>query len=157
MENALLDALVVCVGLVYYAILFMVFLLRAHGLTRLEWKLSPVFSALLVPFGSLWLLNMFLGNDSGRLIAGLPILVYLAYDLWYRAITRRKPYHHPARWPRGLVVYALLLFAGSVGLNWYGFLVSQLYGDMLVLGFFIMMGSFSYYQYRHNRTRQAKA
>lgn len=156
MESPLLDALVVTVGLAYYVILFVVFVLRAHALSRLEWRMSPAFSALLVPFGALWLANVVLGKDSGRLLAGLPILVYLAYDLWYRAITQRKPYHHPTRWPPGLVVYVILLFAGSIGLNWYGYLVSELYGSVLVIGFFVMMASFGYYRYRYNRGRKAR-
>jgi len=86
----------------------------------------------------------------------LPIIAYLVYDLWHRAITRKKPYHHPDRWPVGLVVYVLLLFIGSIGLNWYGFLVSDLYGRMLVIAFFIMMSSFGYYQHRYNKGKKAK-
>lgn len=113
MDAALIDNLVVFFTLVYYAFLFVVYLLRAHELSKLEWKLSPVFSVQLVPFASLWVLNLLIGNDSGRLLAGLPIIIYLAYDLWYRAITRKKPYHHPDRWPPGLVVYLLLLLIGQ--------------------------------------------
>ena len=156
MDAALIDNLVVFFTLVYYAFLFVVYLLRAHELSKLEWKLSPVFSAQLVPFASLWVLNLLIGNDSGRLLAGLPIIIYLAYDLWYRAITRKKPYHHPDRWPPGLVVYLLLLLIGSIGLNWYGYLMSRFYGSMLVVAFFIMMTSFGYYQYRYNKRKKAE-
>jgi hypothetical protein len=74
---------------------------------------------------SLWVLNLYFGNDSGRLLAGLPIIIFLAYDLWYRLLTRKKPYHHPKRWPLGLIVYLALLFMGSIGLNWYGYLISR--------------------------------
>jgi hypothetical protein len=35
----------------------------------------------------------------------------------------------------GLIVYLLLLFMGSIGLNWYGYLISKLYGQMLVIAF----------------------
>jgi hypothetical protein len=101
-------------------------------------------------------LNLLIGNDSGRPLAGLPIIIYLAYDLWYRAITRKKPYHHPDRWPPGLVVYFLLLLIGSIGLNWYGYLMSRFYGSMLVVAFFIMMTSFGYYQYRYNKRKKAE-
>jgi hypothetical protein len=153
-DTVLIDNLVVFFGLLYYAILFVVYLLRAHEVTKLEWKMSPVFSGLLIPFASLWVLNLLIRSDSGRLITGLPIVIYLVYDLWYRAITRQKPYHHPDRWPVGLVVYVLLLFIGSIGLNWYGFLVSDLYGRMLVIAFFIMMSSFGYYQYRYNKGKK---
>jgi nicotinamide riboside transporter PnuC len=56
----------------------------------------------------------------------------------------------------GLVVYVLLPFVGSIGLNWYAFLMSDSYGSVLVVAFFIMMSSFGYYQYRHNERKKAK-
>jgi hypothetical protein len=153
MEALLIDNLVVFFALIFYAFLFTVYLLRARELSKLEWKLSPVFSALLVPFVSLWVLNLIIGNNSGRLLSGLPIIAYLAYDLWYRLITRKKPYHHPERWPPSLIIYLLLLFMGCIGLNWYGYLLSQIYGNMLVVAFFVMMSSYGYYQYSYNKKR----
>jgi len=156
MDGVLIDDLVVFFALVYYAVLIIVYLLRAHELTEMEWKMGPVFSALLIPFALLWVVNLIIDNDSGRLITGLPIIVYLVYDLWYRAITRKKPYHHPDRWPVDLVVYVLLLLIGSIGLNWYGFLVSRFDGNMLIVAFFVMMGSFGYYQYRYNKKKKAR-
>ena len=116
--------------------------------------MSPMFSALLIPFASLWMMNFLFSNNSGRLITGLPIIIYLVYDLWYRAITKKKPYHHPDRWPVGLIVYLVLLFVGSIGLNWYGYLVSDFDGDILVVAFFVMMSSFGYYQYRYNKRKK---
>ena len=153
MDAVLLDNFMVFFPFVFYIFLFIVYILRARELSRLEWKLSPVFSVQLVPFASLWVLNLFLGNDSGRLLAGLPIIIYLAYDLWYRLLTKKKPYHHPKRWPPGLIVYLTLLFIGSIGLNWYGYLISRLYGLMLVIAFFIMMSSYGYYQYMYNKNK----
>lgn len=156
MDGACIDLLVVFFGFVYYALLVVVYILRAHGRSSTEIELGLVFSLQLVPFIALWILNLFLHNDSGRLIAGLPIIVYLLYDLWYRQITRKKPPHHPKRWPAGLVVYLILLMIGSIGLNWYGFLVSQFYGRMLILAFFVMMAAFGYYQYRYNKSKRAE-
>lgn len=122
----------------------------------MELKMGPVFSALLLPFASLWVVNLLISNDSGRLITGLPMIIYLVYDLWYRVITQKKPHHHPDRWPVDLIVYVLLLFIGSIGLNWYGFLVSQFDGNMLVGAFFVMMSSFGYYQYRYNKRKKVR-
>jgi hypothetical protein len=155
MDAGLLDNLVVFFALVFYAFLFVVYVLRACELLRWEWKLRIAFSVQLVPFTSLWVVNLLIGNDSGRLLAGLPIIIYLVYDLWYRLITRKKPYHHPDRWPVDLVVYLLLLFIGSIGLNWYGYLMSRFYGIMLVIAFFIMMSSYGYYQYTYNKRKKA--
>ena len=154
-DAVLVDSIFVFFSLVFYAFLFIVYFLRARELSGVEWKLRTAFSVQLVPFASLSILNLLIGNDSGRLLAGLPIIIYLVYDLWYRLLTEKKPYHHPDRWSIGLVVYLLLLFIGSIGLNWYGYLISQSYGNILVLAFFIMMGSYSYYQYSYNKRRKA--
>lgn len=156
MDAVFVDNLVFFFALVFYAFLFIVYFLRAHELSKLEWNLRIAFSIQLIPFASLWLLNLVIGNNSGRLLAGLPIIIYLIYDLWYRLLTQKKPYHHPDRWPVSLVVYLLLLFIGSIGLNWYGYLISQFYGNILVIAFFIMMSSYSYYQYTYNKKKNAK-
>ena len=156
MDKILIDNLFVFFALIYYTVLVVVYLLRAHELPELELKLSPVFSALLIPFALFWIMNLLIGNNSGRLVAGLPIIIYLTHDLWYRAITRKKPHHHPNRWPVGLIVYVLLLFIGSIGLNWYGFLVSDICGGILVVSFFVMMSSFGYYQYRYNKRKKVQ-
>jgi hypothetical protein len=155
MDATLLDSLVVFLALFFYAFLFVVYFLRARELSKFEFKLRIAFSAQLVPFASLWILNLLIGNDSGRLIAGLPIIIYLVYDLWYRLLTRKKPFHHPKRWPPSLIIYLLLLFIGSIGLNWYGYLMSKFYGNMLVIAFFIMMSSYSFYQYTYNKRQKA--
>lgn len=75
MYGALVDSLVVFFALICYALLFVVYLLRAQELTKLEWKLSPVFSLQLIPFTSLWVLNLLFGNGFGRLLTGLPIII----------------------------------------------------------------------------------
>ena len=156
MDAVLIDNLVVFFALAFYAFLFIVYLLRARELSKFEFKLRIAFSVQLVPFASLWILNLLIGNDSGRLLAGLPIIIYLVYDLWYRLLTRKKTYHHPKRWPPSLIIYLLLLFIGSIGLNWYGYLMSRFYGLILVSAFFIMMSSYGYYQYRYNKRKKAK-
>ena len=153
MNGGLIDSLVVFFAVVYYAFLVVVYLVRAHDLSDLELKMAPIFSIQLVPFGILWMLNI-LGGDSGRIISLTPIIAYLLYDLWYRLISRKKPVHHPDRWPVGLVVYLVLLFAGSIGLNWYGYIISEFFGSLLVVSFFVMMSSFGYYQYKFNKSKK---
>jgi len=150
MDQVLIDNLVIFFALGYYAFLVIVYLVRAHNLSDLELKLAPIFSIQLVPFSILWMLNI-LGEDTGRIISMTPIIVYLLYDLWYRLITRKKPVHHPDKWPVGLIVYLILLLIGSIGLNWYGFIMSDFYGNILVVSFFVMMGSFGYYQFRYRK------
>ena len=155
MDAILIDNLVIFSAIIYYAFLCIVYLLRAYERNKLELMLAPIFSLLLIPFATLWIMNLFNRSDSGRLISGFPIIIYLVYDLWYRLITKRKPQHHPNRWPVGLIVYLILLQIGSIGLNWYGFLVSKFYGYVLILCYFIMLGCFGFYQNRYNRRKKA--
>jgi len=156
MDQALVDNLVMFFALAYYLLLVIVYVLRAHERSRLEIRLGPLFSAQLIPFIGLWAVNLINGLHVSRLVALAPIIIYLLYDLWYRAITRRKPVHHPDHWPLELKVYLLLLMVGSIGLNWYGYIVSELHGATLVCSFFVMMGSFSYYQYMHNKRKKTQ-
>jgi len=156
MDQALVDNLVMFFALAYYLLLVIVYVLRAHEKSRLEIRLGPLFSAQLIPFIGLWAVNLITGLNVSRLVALTPIIIYLLYDLWYRQITRRKPVHHPDHWPLELKAYLLLLMIGSIGLNWYGYIVSKLHGSILVCSFFVMMGSFSYYQYMHNKREKPK-
>ncbi len=90
MDEILIDNLVVFSAIIYYLFLCLVFLLRAYERDKQELMLAPIFSFLLVPFVALWLLNLLNGSDIGRLITGLPIIIYLVYDLWYRLITKKN-------------------------------------------------------------------
>jgi hypothetical protein len=155
MDEILIDNLVIFSAIIYYAFLCIVYLLRAYERNKLELMLAPVFSLLLIPFVTLWIVNLLNGSDSGRLITGFPIIVYLVYDLWYRLITKRKPQHHPDRWPVGLIIYLILLQIGSIALNWYGFLISKFYGYILIISYFIMLGCFGFYQNRYNKRKKA--
>jgi hypothetical protein len=149
-DTVLIDNLVVFSAIIYYAFLCIVYLLRAYERDKLELMFAPVFSILLIPFTVLWILNLFNEADVGRLMTGFPIILYLIYDLWYRLITKKKPQHHPDRWPVGLILYLLLLQIGSIALNWYGFLVSKFYGNVLIISYFIMLGCYGLYQKRYN-------
>jgi len=157
MVNETIDVAVVFFAVVYYAFLCLVYIIRAFGNERLELALAPVFSIQLVWFAVLWCANLFMGGDGPRLVTLLPLIIYLVYDLWYRLITRLKPVHHPKRWPAGLVVYLILLMVGSIALNWYGYLVSPLYGRVLTACFFIMLGCYGFYQNRHDRRMRTVA
>jgi hypothetical protein len=154
MDEILIDNLVITSSIIYYLFLCLVFLFRAFQREKEELILAPLFCLLLVPFIVLWTLNLLNGGDLERLIALLPIIIYLIYDLWYRLLTNKKPHHHPDRWPIGLIVYLILLQVGSIGLNWYGFLVSKFDGMILVLCYFLMLGCFGFYQNRYGKRKK---
>jgi hypothetical protein len=151
---SLTDTATLGFGVIYYAFLCLIFLLRAYEREE-ELRLKYVFSLQLLPFAALFLLNL-IDNQLYRSITLVPLLGFLVYDLWYRALTEKKPLHHPKKWPRELIIYLVLLYAGCIGLNWYGFLVSERYGMILVAGFFSMMACYSLYQIRHNRRQKSR-
>jgi len=152
---SLIDTLMVWFSLFYYATLIVVFILRAHERSSLELKLAYVFSGFLIPFTLLWVANLLGDGDTSRLITGIPIVVFLVYDLWYRLLSRKKPLHHPERWPMGLYIYLLLLQFSSIMLNWYAFLISQSAGNLVLVSYFGMLAAFGYYQYLHKKKRAA--
>ena len=154
MDEVLIDNLVIFSAIIYYAFLCMVYLLRAYERDKLELMFAPVFSFLLIPFVALWTMNLLNRSDIGRLITGLPIIIYLVYDLWYRLITKKKPHHHPHRWPVGLIIYFILLQIGSIALNWYGFIVSKFYGNTLIICYFVMLGFFGFYQNKYKKRKK---
>jgi len=147
----LVDALMVLCSFAYNVVGILIFVLRANERKQLEARLGPVFNTLLIPFSIFWVYNLISGRDSGRLITGIPIIVFLAYDLWYRTITDKKPYHHPKHWPIGLYAYVLLYQVSGIMLNGYSFLISLLYGYIVLTSYFGSLAAYSYYQYKHKR------
>ena len=152
---SLLDTLVLGFGLIYYALLVTVFILRAFEKSQQELRLKYVFSAQLIPFTFLFIAHLVSQNQIRQSITLIPMLVFLVYDLWYRVLTEKKPVHHPEKMPRELIIYLVLLMLGSIGLNWYGYIVSETYGRILVAAFFVMMGAYSLYQYRYNKKKSS--
>lgn len=152
--TSLTDGLAVVFGVLFYAFTGFVFLLRAHEKTGYELSLKYAFSVQFIPFTVLLVINL-VQEQTMKAVTLVPIVAFLGYDYWYRAYTEKKPLHHPEKWPKELVVYLALLFAGSIGVNWYGFFVSELYGMILVRVFFVMMGAYGYYQYRHNKEKRS--
>lgn len=155
MDQTVLDGFVVFFAIVYYVFLCVVYLLRAFERTRAELWLAPAFSLLLIPFIGAFIVNILVGSDIHRPVTLVPMIFFLVYDLWYRLLSKKKPVHHPEKWPPGLIVYLLLLQAGSIGLNWYGYLVSKMDGYLLVACFFIMLGFFGFYQRMHNKRKKS--
>jgi hypothetical protein len=155
MFNTNVDALVVLFAVIFYAFVSLVYIIRGLGNDKLELSLAAAFSVQLVPFSILLGAVMVLGAEIPRIVVLLPIVIFLVYDLWYRLLTKKKPVHHPKKWPAGLVVYIVLLQIGAIGLNWYGYLISKMHGYLLVACYFIMLGCFGFYQGRHNKKMKA--
>ncbi|MBN2335812.1 hypothetical protein JXL21_09645 [Candidatus Bathyarchaeota archaeon] len=155
---SLLDMLVLGFGLIFYLLLVIVYFFRAYEKSEQELRLKYVFSAQLIPFTLLFVAHLVSRNQIRQSITLIPMLAFLGYDLWYRVLSENKPGHHPDKWPKELIIYLVLLMLGSIGLNWYGYTVSETYGRMLVAAYFVMMGSFGFYQFKHNqRKKQSKA
>jgi hypothetical protein len=151
-DEALVDKLVVACAVAFNLLLVVVFLARAADREDLEVRTGYAVSILMIPFAASWILNLLGGREVGLLITGAPIIAFLAYDLWYRSITKEKSRHHPnGRWPIGLYVYLLLYLIGSMLLVGYAFLVSLNLGFLVLATFYLSLGSYGYYQYRYKR------
>jgi hypothetical protein len=155
MVNIIVDGLVILFAVIFYAFLCLVYIIRSLGNDKLELALAPAFSVQLVPFGILLGAVMVSGAEIPRIAALLPIVIFLVFDLWYRLLTKKKPVHHPEEWPPELVIYLILLQIGAIGLNWYGYLISKMYGQVLVACYFIMLCCFGLYKGRHNKMAKA--
>jgi hypothetical protein len=157
MGDTLVDGLVILFAVVFYAFLCVVYILRGLEKEKAELALAVPFSLQIAPFAFLFAADIVNGSGMSRPVTLLPILAFLAYDLWYRLLSRKKPVHHPEKWPAGLIIYILLMNAGCIGLNWYGYLVSKMHGYLLVACYFIMLGCFGFYQGRHNKRMKASS
>ena len=152
--STFIDTLMVVFAVGYNVTLIIVYLFRAHEKERLELKLAYFFSGFLIPFSLLWLANLVGGSGTGRLLTGIPIIIFLVFDLWYRLITKKKPTHHPEQWPIELKIYLILWQMAGIGLNWYGFLISQAHGNLVLASYFSALVAFGYYQYRYNKKKR---
>jgi hypothetical protein len=150
------DVLTVLFSLVFNIGLILVFVLRGQRRTQAEEKLGFVFNLLIIPFVLLWLLNLLNNSDVGRLITVFPTIIFLAYDLWYRTATKKKPQHHPTQWPIGLYIYLLLYLIGGIMLNGYAFLVSLPYGFIVLYSYYGSLIAYGYYQYKHKKFEKSQ-
>ncbi len=154
MDGEIIDFLMVLFSLVFNIGLIFIFVLRGQRRTQTEAKLGPIFNLLLIPFSSLWLLNLLNNGGLGRLITVFPTAVFLAYDLWYRTLSKKKPYHHPEHWSSGLYVYLALYLISGIMLNGYAFLASLLYGFIVLSSYYGSLMAYGYYQYSYRKFKQ---
>ena len=150
----LIDQIMVVTSLLFNVIIVFIFMFRAYDRPDQERTLGFVFSALLIPFSYVWVTNMMSGRDWGRLITGFPVLVFLIYDFWYREVARKKPRHHPDRWPLGLYLYLFLYLIGGMVLNGYAFFVSMNYGYIILVTYLCSLGAYGFYQYKHKKSKK---
>ena len=154
MNEYLIDQIMVVASFLFNVIIIFIFILRAYERPDQERMLGFIFSVLFIPFIYVWVTNLMGERDLGRLITGFPVLVFMIYDFWYREVARKKPRHHPDRWPLGLYLYLFLYLIGGIMLNGYAFFVSMNYGYMILLSYFCSLGAYSFYQYKYNKSKK---
>jgi len=150
----LIDQIMVVASFLFNVIIIFIFILRAYERPDQERMLGFIFSVLFIPFIYVWVTNLMGERDLGRLITGFPVLVFMIYDYWYREVARKKPRHHPDRWPLGLYLYLFLYLIGGIMLNGYAFFVSMNYGYMILLSYFCSLGAYGFYQYKYNKSKK---
>ncbi|MHA1991157.1 MAG: hypothetical protein ACW981_19325 [Candidatus Hodarchaeales archaeon] len=155
-DQGLIDISVVLFAIIYNLLIIAVYILRAHEKYELEKKIGPPFDLLFVPFGILLLLNILNNSDVGRIGTIIPMLIFLAYDFWYRQFSKRKPTHHPDKMPKELILYIILFYFAGMAIVGYAFLVSQEYGYLVLIVFMLSIVGYFYYQISHNRRKKAK-
>jgi len=154
LNEYLIDQIMVVASFLFNVIILFIFILRAYERPDQERMLGFVFSVLFFPFTYVWVTNLVRGRDLGRLITGFPVLVFMIYDFWYREVAKRKPRHHPDRWPLGLYLYLLLYLIGGMILNGYAFFVSMNYGYLILVSYYCSLGAYGFYQYKHNKSKK---
>ena len=141
-------------ALVFNGTNVVVFVGRAHGIKQLQKVAGYMMNALIGPFSLLWILNLLNGSESSRLITGLPIILFIAYDMWYRTLTQEKPTHHPRKWPIRLYIYLMLWLIGGMMLVGYAFIVSLSYGYMVLALYYGSLAAYGYYRYKFKKTQK---
>lgn len=154
MNEYLIDQIMLVASFLFNVIIIFIFILRAYERPDQERMLGFIFNVLFIPFIYVWVTNLMGERDLGRLITGFPVLVFMIYDFWYREVARKKPRHHPDRWPLGLYLYLFLYLIGGIMLNGYAFFVSMNYGYMILLSYFCSLGAYGFYQYKYNKSKK---
>ena len=154
MNEYLIDQIMVVASFLFNVIIIFIFILRAYERPDQERMLGFIFNVLFIPFIYVWVTNLMGERDLGRLITGFPVLVFMISDFWYREVARKKPRHHPDRWPLGLYLYLFLYLIGGIMLNGYAFFVSMNYGYMILLSYFCSLGAYGFYQYKYNKSKK---
>jgi len=155
LNGYVIDQIMVVASFLFNVITLFIFILRAYDRPDQERMLGFVFSVLFFPFTYVWVTNLVRMRDLGRLITGFPVLVFMIYDFWYREVAKRKPRHHPDRWPLGLYLYLLLYLIGGIMLNGYAFFVSMNYGYLILVSYYCSLGAYGFYQYKYSKSRKA--
>ena len=154
LSEYLIDQIMVVSSFLFNVIVLFVFILRAYERHYQERMLGFVFSALFIPLIYVWVMNLIGGRDVGRLITGFPVLVFLIYDFWYREVVKKKPRHHPDRWPLSLYIYLFLYQISGIVLNGYAFFVSMNYGYLILASYFCSLGAYGFYQHKYNKSKK---
>ena len=153
-EQNTVDISVIIFALIYNLLVIMVFIFRAHERYEQEEKIGPIFDLLVIPFVILLLLNIFISSDRGRIGTIIPMIAYLLYDIWYRQMTKKKPKHHPEKWPKELVLYLILFYFAGMAITGYTFIVSKEYGLLVLTIFMVSIGAYFYYQLTYNKKKK---
>ena len=153
-EQSSIDYSVIIFSIIYNLFIIAVFILRAKELYKVEEKIGPIFSLLLVPFLILLLLNILIASDAGRIGTIIPMILYIIFDLWYRQISKQKPKHHPEKMPKVLLLYILLFYFAGMAITGYAFIVSKDYGLIVLTIFMISIVAYFYYQINYNKRKK---
>lgn len=153
-DQNLLDISIIIFALIYNLLIILVFIFRATEQYSKEERIGPIFVLLIIPFLLLLFGNLMNGSDIGRIGTIIPMLTYLLYDIWYRQITRQKPKHHPEKMPKELIIYIILFYFAGMAITGYAFIVSKMYGYIVLTTFMLSIVAYFYYQISFNKRKK---
>ena len=153
-EQSIIDHSVIFFSFIYNLLIIAVFILRAKEFYKMEEKIGPIFSLLLIPFLILLLLNILIASDAGRIGTIIPMILYIIFDIWYRQISKQKPKHHPEKMPKELILYIFLFYFAGMAITGYAFIVSKDYGFIVLTIFMISIVAYFYYQINYNKRKK---
>ena len=110
-EGSIIDSAMIMFALVFNGTNVVVFVGRAHGIKRLQSVAGYMMNILIGPFSLLWILNLLNGSESGRLITGLPIILFIASIVFALGVSLVHPIFSTNQSKHTINILAVIMFA----------------------------------------------
>ena len=148
MDTQLIDTVLVVSANLFNLLVTAIFFSRPLGLRRLEHWLGLINVALALPVGAAVVLNALARREWWTIVLPALLLAYLLLELLLDYILKLE-----FRKTRLLGPYLLLYYAAQMGMIGYAFLVSEPWGFVTLVTYFVCLGAtaYSYRKVGHGR------
>ena len=148
MTTQLIDTILIITTNLFNLIMVAIFLSRPAGRKRLEYWLGIANLALILPLAAGILFNLSAGREWWATVLPALLLAFLLLELLLDYILKLQ-----FRQTRLLGPYLLLYYAAQMGMIGYAFLVSEPWGFVTLVTYFLCLGAtaYSYRKVGHGR------